>query len=45
VHLHDIHATILHVMGLDHEALTFFHQGRKESLTDVGGKVIHGILS
>ncbi|MEC7108731.1 MAG: DUF1501 domain-containing protein [Planctomycetota bacterium] len=45
VHLHDIHATILHVMGLDHEALTYFHQGRKESLTDVGGKVIHGILS
>lgn len=45
VHLHDIHATILHVLGLDHEALTFFHQGRQESLTDVGGKVIHGILS
>lgn len=45
VHLHDIHATILHVLGLDHEALTFFHQGRQESLTDVGGKVIQGILS
>lgn len=45
VHVHDIHATILHLMGLDHELLTYFHQGRKESLTDVYGKVIHGILA
>ncbi|MFP6667023.1 MAG: DUF1501 domain-containing protein [Pirellulales bacterium] len=45
VHLHDIHATILHLMGLDHELLTYFHQGRKESLTDVGGKVIRGVLA
>jgi len=45
VHLHDIHATILHLLGLDHEQLTYFHQGRKESLTDVGGQVIRGILS
>jgi arylsulfatase A-like enzyme len=45
VHLHDIHATILHLMGLDHELLTYFHQGRKESLTDVGGGVISGILA
>ena len=44
-HLHDVHATILHLMGLDHELLTYFHQGRRESLTDVGGKVIDGILS
>lgn len=45
VHLHDIHATILHLMGLDHERLTYFHQGRQESLTDVGGHVVRGILA
>ena len=42
-HVHDIHATILHLMGLDHERLTYFHQGRKESLTDVHGNVITAI--
>ena len=35
VHVHDLHATILHLMGLDHEKLTYFHQGRDERLTDV----------
>ncbi len=45
VHLHDLHATILHLMGLDHERLTYFHQGRDESLTDVGGRVVHGVLA
>jgi hypothetical protein len=45
VHLHDLHATILHLMGLDHERLTYFHQGRDESLTDVGGRVVAGILA
>ncbi|NQV22888.1 MAG: DUF1501 domain-containing protein [Rhodopirellula sp.] len=45
VHLHDIHATILHLMGLDHERLTYFHQGRQESLTDVAGQVVTGILA
>jgi len=45
VHLHDIHATILHLMGLDHELLTYFHQGREESLTDVGGRVVMDIVS
>ncbi|MDA1232628.1 MAG: DUF1501 domain-containing protein [Planctomycetota bacterium] len=44
VHLHDIHATILHLMGLDHELLTWFHQGREESLTDVGGRVVMDII-
>lgn len=44
VHLHDLHATILHLMGLDHENLTYFHQGRQESLTDVGGRVVQEIL-
>ena len=34
-HVHDIHATILHLMGIVHEALSYFHQGRKEMLTDV----------
>jgi hypothetical protein len=45
VHVHDIHATILHLLGLDHELLTYFHQGRKESLTDVFGSVIEAILA
>ena len=44
-HVHDIHATILHLMGLDHERLTYFHQGREESLTDVHGNVITAICS
>jgi hypothetical protein len=45
VHLHDIHATILHLMGLDHEQLAYFHQGRKETLTDVGGRVVQEVLA
>jgi len=45
VHLHDLHATILHIMGLDHELLTYFHQGRDESLTDVHGRVVRDILA
>jgi hypothetical protein len=45
VHLHDLHATILHLLGLDHERLTYFHQGRQESLTDVGGKVVEAVLA
>ena len=44
-HVHDIHATILHLMGLDHELLTYFHQGRNESLTDVHGHVIQSVLA
>lgn len=45
VHVHDIHATILHLMGMDHTRLTYFHQGRDERLTDVYGNVIKGILA
>ncbi len=45
VHVHDLHATILHLMGLDHERLTYFHQGRAERLTDVYGTVVRGILA
>ena len=44
-HVHDVHATILHLMGLDHERLTYFHQGREESLTDVHGRVIHDVIA
>src|SRR5262245_61085609 len=44
-HLHDIHATILHLAGLDHERLTYFHQGRNERLTDVYGHVIKEVLA
>jgi hypothetical protein len=44
-HVHDIHATMLHLMGLDHERLTYFHQGREESLTDVHGRVISDICA
>jgi hypothetical protein len=45
VHVHDFHATILHLLGLDHEKLTYRHGGRDFRLTDVAGKVIQGILA
>jgi Protein of unknown function (DUF1501) len=45
VHVHDLHATILHLMGLDHERLTYFHQGRNERLTDVFGTVVKGVVA
>ena len=45
VHVHDFHATILHQLGIDHEQLTFKHQGRYYRLTDVHGKVVDGILA
>jgi hypothetical protein len=44
VHLHDLHATILHVLGLDHKRLTYRHSGRDYRLTDVAGNVVHDIL-
>lgn len=44
-HIHDIHATILHLLGLDHTRLTFPHGGRDERLTDVHGEVIRGLLA
>ena len=44
-HVHDIHATILHLLGLDHEWLSYFHQGRQETLTDVHGRVLHEICA
>ncbi len=45
VHVHDLDATILHVMGLDHERLTWRHAGRDYRLTDVSGKVMKGIIA
>ncbi len=44
VHVHDLHATILHVMGLDHKLLTFFHGGRNHRLTDVKGRVVNEVI-
>ncbi len=44
VHVHDIHATILHLLGFDHERLTFRHNSREVRLTDVFGKVIHDLV-
>jgi hypothetical protein len=45
VHMHDLHATILHQLGLDHEKLTFRHDGRDYRLTDVHGRVVHDLLA
>ncbi|MCE2753227.1 MAG: DUF1501 domain-containing protein [Pirellula sp.] len=45
VHINDLHATILHLMGLDHERLTYDHHGRPFRLTDVAGKIVEPILA
>jgi len=45
VHVNDFHATVLHLMGLNHEQLNFKHLGRRYRLTDVAGKVVTGILA
>ena len=45
VHLHDLHATLLHILGLDHEQLTYRHAGRDFRLTDVYGHVVREILA
>ncbi|MGV3721378.1 MAG: DUF1501 domain-containing protein [Actinomycetota bacterium] len=44
-HVHDVHATILHLLGLDHKRLTFLQNGRAERLTDVAGEVVKPILA
>ncbi|MCY2968139.1 MAG: DUF1501 domain-containing protein [Planctomycetota bacterium] len=44
-HLRDVHATLLHLAGLDHEKLTFYHGGRNKRLTDIGGSIIDEILA
>lgn len=45
VHIHDLQATILHLMGIDHERLTYFHQGREFRLTDVHGRVVQELIA
>jgi hypothetical protein len=45
VHVNDLHATMLHLCGIDHRRLTYRHQGRDFRLTDVAGEVVHGILA
>jgi hypothetical protein len=43
--IYDLHATVLHLMGLDHERLSFYHNGIERRLTDVHGHVLRDILS
>jgi hypothetical protein len=45
VHVHDFHATLLHLLGMDHERLTFRHGGRDYRLTDVHGNVVQALLA
>ena len=45
VHMHDWHATLLHLLGMDHEQLTFIHDGRPFRLTDVHGEVVKEIMA
>jgi hypothetical protein len=43
--IYDLHATVLHLLGLDHERLSFYHNGIERRLTDVHGRVIEGVLA
>ena len=45
VHVHDFHATLMHLLGIDHERLTFRFQGRRYRLTDVHGHLVKGMLA
>ncbi|HUG81915.1 MAG TPA: DUF1501 domain-containing protein [Bryobacterales bacterium] len=45
MHIHDLHATVLHILGLDHKKLTYFHGGRNFRLTDVAGNVAEKLLA
>ena len=45
VHVYDFHATMLHLLGVDHERLNYFFQGRRFRLTDVHGQVVKAILA
>jgi uncharacterized protein (DUF1501 family) len=45
VHVHDLHATILHLMGIDHEKLTYRYSGRDFRLTDVHGRVVSDLFA
>ena len=44
VHVHDFQATLMHILGIDHEKFTFKHQGRRFRLTDVHGEIVRGVL-
>ena len=44
VHVHDLNATLLHCLGVDHRKMTFKYQGRHHRLTDVHGQVVHSLL-
>ncbi len=44
VHVHDLHATLLHQLGVDHKKLIYRHEGRDYRLTDVAGNVIHELI-
>jgi len=45
IHMHDLHATILHALGMDHEQLTYQHAGRDFRLTDIYGRVVHDLFA
>ena len=45
VSVHDLHATIMHLLGVEHEKLTFFYQGRQFRLTDVSGELVKAVLA
>ena len=45
VHMHDLHATVLHLLGIDHERLTYRYAGRDFRLTDVAGNVIDDVIA
>ena len=45
MHIHDLNATILHLLGIDHKRLTYRYQGRDFRLTDVHGHVVHDLLA
>jgi hypothetical protein len=45
VSVHDLHATMLHLLGVDHKQLTYFHNGRQYRLTDVAGEVLSKVLA
>ena len=45
IHIHDLHATLLHLLGLDHKRLTYRHMARDFRLTDVAGEVVQKLLA
>jgi hypothetical protein len=45
VEIHDLHATLLHLLGIDHRSLTFYHNGIERRLTNVHGEVVRDILA